>query len=133
MTREDGRQLAHLGVTVFAVPLIWLPMWVGYAACAAAIVFWWIVVPLLKRDVGFTRPGEPFVNGLRMYPVAVLILLLFFQHPEAHPLATPVAAWAVLGVGDAFSNLVGRPFSLDPGFAPESPTVVSFPAPLVVP
>jgi dolichol kinase len=110
VTREDGRQFAHLGVTAFAIPLLWIPLWVGYAACAAAIVFWWIVVPLMKRDVGFTRPGEPFVNGLRTYPVGVLLLLLFFRHPESHPLATPVAAWAVLGVGDSMSNLIGRPW-----------------------
>jgi dolichol kinase len=110
MTREDGRQFVHLGTTAFAVTLLWLPLWAGYAACGAAIAFWWIVVPLMKRDVGFTRPGEPFVNGLRTYPVAVLLLLFFFRHPAAHPLATPVAAWGVLGVGDSFSNLVGRPW-----------------------
>ncbi len=116
MTREDARQFVHLGTTAFALALLRLPLWAGYAACAAAIVFWWIVVPLLKRDVGFTREGEPFVNGLRTYPVAVLLLLLFFRHPDAHPLATPVAAWGVLGVGDSFSNLIGRPWGRQ-GFA----------------
>jgi len=110
VTREDNRQFVHLGTTLFAVTLLWIPLWAGYAACAAAIVFWWIVVPMMKRDVGFTRAGEPFVNGLRTYPVAVLLLLLFFRAPPAHPLAAPVAAWGVLGVGDSMSNLVGRPW-----------------------
>ena len=104
MTREDRRQWTHLGATAFAVPLAWVPLWVGWAACGVAILTWWVVLPLLRHDFGLGREGEGFVSGLRTYPVAVLAVLVAFPLPAA------VAAWGVLGVGDAMSNLVGRNF-----------------------
>ena len=109
MTREDRRQAIHFATTAFALTLPWLQDWQAYAACGAAIATWWIALPLLRRDLGLAREGEPFVNGLRMYPVAVLLALALFPRPAA------VAGWAALGVGDAASNMIGRRFG-KPGF-----------------
>jgi dolichol kinase len=109
VTREDRRQLIHFATTALALTLPWLPQWAAYAACGAAIAMWWIALPLLHRDLGLARDGEPFVNGLRMYPVAVLLVLVLFPRPAA------VAGWAAMGVGDAASNVLGRRFGR-PGF-----------------
>jgi phytol kinase len=49
-----------------------------------------------------TRDREAFFSGVRVYPLAVLILVVFFRLPIA------AGAWAILAVGDAFSNVVGR-------------------------
>lgn len=109
MTREDGRQCLHFAITLCALLLLWVPPWVGWAACAAAILVQWVVLPLAGMRVGLEREGERWVSGLKMYPIAVLVVLVAF------PLATAVAAWGVMGVGDAASNLVGRNFG-KPGF-----------------
>jgi dolichol kinase len=108
VTREDARQVVHLGTTALAVALRWLPPWAGWVACGVAIAIWWIVVPLVAKGRGLFREDEPFVNGIRMYPVAVLAVLVLFPLPAA------VAAWGVMGVGDAMSNLAGRHFGRPP-------------------
>jgi dolichol kinase len=111
VTREDGRQFLHFAITLCALSLIWLPLWAGWAACAAAILVQWVVLPLLGVRMGLEREGERWISGLKMYPIAVLVVLVAFRHE----LATAVAAWGVMGVGDAASNLVGRNFGT-PGF-----------------
>ena len=102
MKREDVRKLIHLATTGFAFTLPWIPPWMRYGACASAILLWWVVLPAMGRDRGLTRENETYVNGLKTYPIAILLLLLLF------PLDVAAAGWGVLGVGDAFSNLVGR-------------------------
>ncbi len=98
--REDRRQFVHLLTTSFVVLLRWLDP-TGAALCAAgAVVLNWVVLPLLSAD--FRRPGAPFLDGVRTYPVAVLALVLLLPLPAAG------AAWVVLGVGDAASNVIGR-------------------------
>ncbi len=101
---ETRRQLLHLGVLLFAIPVPFLgPKW-SAALAAAAIVMNWVVLPLTGKDRELRRDGERFVNGVRIYPIAVLLLIVLF------PLAVATAAWAVLAVGDSFSNLIGRRF-----------------------
>ncbi len=101
---ETRRQLVHLGVLLFAVPVPFLgPFW-SAALAVAAIVLNWVVLPLTGRDRDFRRDGERFVNGVRVYPIAVLLIIVLF------PLKVATASWAVLAVGDAFSNLIGRRF-----------------------
>ncbi len=118
MTREDRRQFLHFGATSFALALRWIPQWAAFTLAGAAVAVWWVFMPLLRRDFGLARDGERFVGGLRTYPVAVLLLLVLFPLPAA------AAGWAVLGVGDAFSNLLGRRYGRHPFLGREDRSLV---------
>jgi len=98
--REDRRQVLHLAMTGIALTLRWLTPGQAAALAGAAIVLNWVVLPCLGRDL--RRPGGPFVDGVKLYPVAILLLVLTL------PPSSAAAAWGVLGVGDSASNLVGR-------------------------
>ena len=97
---EDLRQGIHLAITGCALALRWLTPPQAALCAAGAVVLNWVVLPALGRDL--RRPGDPFVDGVRLYPIAVLGLVLLLPLPQA------AAAWGVLGVGDAASNLAGR-------------------------
>jgi len=102
MTPETRRQLVHLSVVGFAVPVPFLgPRWAVILACVAVFANW-VVFPLSGRDRDLMREGESYFNGIRFYPVAVLLANLLL------PLALAQATWGVLAVGDSFSNLFGR-------------------------
>lgn len=102
MTQELRRQLIHLSVVAFALPVPFLgPKWAVILAAVAVFVNW-VVFPLTGRDKLLMREGERFMNGIRWYPVAVLAAQV------ALPLALAQAVWGVLAVGDCFSNLFGR-------------------------
>ena len=109
MTGEDRRQALHFAMTGFAVALRWLEPWQAYALAGAAIAVNWGLLPALGWDRGVRREGGPFVDGVKMYPIAVLVVLIAF------PMHVAAAAWGVLGVGDSMSNVVGRRVGT-PGF-----------------
>lgn len=104
MNSELRRQLIHLASGLFAVPVPFLgPRW-GVVLAAIAVFTNWVILPMTGIDRALMRDGEKFVNGIRHYPLAVLVALV------ALPLHLALAAWAILAVGDAFSNLVGRAY-----------------------
>ena len=109
MNREDRRQALHMAVTVLAVLLRWLSPLQAIALALSAIVLNWAVLPRLRADREWIRrDGDPWMDGVRMYPVAVLAGLLAFELPVA------AAAWAVMGIGDGMANLVGRRWGRPP-------------------
>jgi dolichol kinase len=108
VTREDRRQVLHLAMAAFALTLRWLGPWQALALAGSAIAMNWVVMPLTGLDRHLRRPGAPFVDGVKLYPIAVLAVLLLFPAPVA------AAAWAVMGAGDGASNLVGRRFGRPP-------------------
>jgi len=93
-------------MTAFALSLRWISPPQAAAMAGAAIALNWVILPLIGRDL--RRPGDPYVDGTRLYPVAVLLLVLFLPAPSA------AAAWGVLGVGYAASNVIGRRFGRPP-------------------
>lgn len=102
-SNEDRRQFLHASMTAFALLLRWLTPWQAAALAGTAVVFNWAVLPRTELGRGLRREGGPFVDGVKLYPVAILaVVLLFRDNPVA------AAAWGVLGIGDAASNLVGR-------------------------
>ncbi len=103
---EDRRQFVHLAITGLALALRFLTPREAAVCAAAGIVLNWLVLPRLGW--GLQRAGGPVVDGVRTYPVAVLGLVL------ALPLPLAAAAWGVLGVGDAASNLAGRRWGRPP-------------------
>lgn len=102
MTDEDRRQLVHAGVALLVVPLRWLTEEQAAAMAGAAILLNWVVLPVTGLDRRIRRPGGPWVDGVKLYPVAVLAAILLFGN------AVAAAGWAVLGIGDAASNVIGR-------------------------
>lgn len=105
MTSEDRRQALHLGVTAFALTLRWLEPWQAWTLAGAAVGVNWLLLPALGWDRDLRREGSPFADGVKLYPIAVLAVLLLFPSP---PQVAAAAAWGVMGVGDAASNVVGR-------------------------
>lgn len=89
-------------MTVFVLTLRWLTPMQAALVAGAAVALNWVVLPVTGLERRLRREGEPFVNGLKLYPVAVLLVLLLF------PLDVAAMAWVALGIGDAASNIVGR-------------------------
>ena len=109
MNGENRRQILHFAMTGFAIALRWLEPWQACAMAGAAIAVNWLLLPALGWDRSIRRENGPFADGVKLYPLAVLAVLLLFPLPAA------AAAWGVMGVGDSASNLVGRRFGT-PGF-----------------
>lgn len=108
MQREDLRQTIHAATTLLVVPLRWTTpagaLWMG----VGGVLLGFVVFPLAGVSRRVSRDGGPWLDGAKLYPVAVLAALLLF------PLPVAAAAWAVLGIGDAASNVVGRRFGRPP-------------------
>lgn len=102
VSSETRRQLLHMGVLAFALPVPFLGPRGAVLLSGLAVIANWFVLPLTPLERSLRREGEPFVNGVRLYPVAVLALFL------ALPLTLAQGAFAVLAVGDGFSNILGR-------------------------
>jgi dolichol kinase len=101
--REDLRPLVHAATGLVALGTGVFPRWLDVAGAVLGVLAGWVVIPRTPLESRLRRPGEPFVCGLRTYPVAVLALVLAF--PVAAPAA---AAWGVLAFGDAAASVVGR-------------------------
>ena len=95
-------------MTGWVVALRWLTPLQAQGLAGAAVLLNWVILPATGLDRRIRREGSPFVDGVKLYPVAVLLALLLFDIRAA------AAAWAVLGVGDSLSNLLGRQFGRPP-------------------
>jgi dolichol kinase len=95
------RPLLHAATGFVALSLGVLPRPFAIAGAVAGVLVGWVLLPRLRLEGRLRRPGEPFVGGLRTYPVAVLLLVLLLPPTEA------AAAWGVMAFGDAAAALVG--------------------------
>lgn len=98
----DLRPLLHAGTGLVALLLGVLPRALDLAGAALGILAGFVVIPLSGLERRLRRPGEPWFNGLRTYPLAVALLVLLL------PDATAAAAWGILAFGDAAASVVGR-------------------------
>ena len=96
------RPTVHAAMGLHALWLGVLPLWGAVAMALAAIVLNWFILPRTAFGRRLERPGEPFLGGLKTYPVAVLGLILWLPPAEA------AAAWGILAFGDGAASLVGR-------------------------
>ena len=96
------RPLLHAATGLLALTLGLLPAPWQLVGAGLGIVAGWIVFPLTAFGRGLERPGEPFLGGLRTYPVAVLALVVLLPRADA------AAAWGILAFGDVAAALVGR-------------------------
>ena len=95
------RPMLHAATGVIALSLGVLPRPWAIAGGVFGIVAGWLILPALPLERRLRRPGEPFLGGLRTYPVAVLALVLWLPPAEA------AAAWGILAFGDAAAAIVG--------------------------
>ena len=95
------RPLLHMATGLSAFALGVLPSPWNVVAAAVGVLIGWGVFPLTPLDRMLRRPGESYFGGLRTYPLAVLLLVLWLPPFEA------AAAWGVLAFGDAAAALVG--------------------------
>jgi uncharacterized protein (TIGR00297 family) len=103
---ERARQWVHIGSGAFALLLRFLSWPQAAALAIAALAFNAIALP----RVGGRRLYRPddaargFPVGILLYPISVLLLILFFRAR----LDLVGAAWGILAFGDGFATLVGR-------------------------
>lgn len=96
------RPVLHALTGLAALALGILPYPWALAAALLGVLVGWVVLPLTALEKRLRRPGEPFLCGLRTYPLAVLGLVILLDPTDA------AAAWGVLAFGDAAAALVGR-------------------------
>jgi dolichol kinase len=99
----DFRAWFHAATGLVALGLGVFPYALSVAGAVLGVVAGWIVIPRTPLEARLRRPGEPWLNGLRTYPVAVILLVLFLR-----PATLAATAWAVWAAGDAAASLVGR-------------------------
>ena len=98
----DLRPLIHAATGAGALLLGVLPRWAAIGCALFGVLVGWVLLPMTPLEARLRRPEEPFLCGLRTYPLAVLGLIVLLPATQA------AAAWAVLGAGDAAASLVGR-------------------------
>ncbi|MCX7920229.1 MAG: hypothetical protein N3A72_11640 [bacterium] len=102
---EDKRQVVHLTMVIFAVLLRWLVKWQAMVFAAVALLFNLFILRRLIPDLFREQElKKGYSIGIVMYPLVVLILVTVF------PLYIAGGAWAILAIGDSFSNIIGRRF-----------------------
>jgi dolichol kinase len=98
----DLRPLLHATTGLFALLLGVLPRALDLTGAALGLLAGFVGIPLSGLERRLRRPGEPWLCGLRTYPVAVALLVVFL------PDATAASAWSILAFGDAAASVVGR-------------------------
>jgi uncharacterized protein (TIGR00297 family) len=99
---ENRRQWVHFSMVGFCLLLRWFDQPQAAGMALAAVAFNFFLLPLVRFGRDLSREKEPFLSGLKFYPIAVFLAILAF------PLPLAAAAWGILAAGDCFSNLVGR-------------------------
>lgn len=106
MEGESQRQIEHMIPVVFAGLLRYVPLWLAVLLAALSVLYGGVVSPRLFRRT--LRPEEMalgFSPGKVIYGAVVLGMLLIFRETGFHVVA---GAWALMGIGDGMSNIVGR-------------------------
>ncbi len=102
------RKTVHMSMLVFAflLPFLTWPQAVGCAVLA--LLFNIFLLPRLEVDFG-KRPGRereadsPW-TGIILYPVSVLLLILFYRRS----MQIVAAVWAIMALGDGLASVVGE-------------------------
>ncbi len=108
MQAETQRQVEHMAPVVFAALLRWLPLWAAASLAALSVVYGGVVSSrLFGRTLREDEAPLGFSPGKVIYGAVVLAMILVFQERGFHVVA---GAWALLGIGDGMSNIIGRRF-----------------------
>ena len=99
---REWRPALHAATGLCALLLGVLPRPLALAGAALGLLAGFVVIPRTPLEARLRRPGEPFLGGLRTYPMAVAGLIV------ALPDTLAAAAWAIFAWGDAAASVVGR-------------------------
>ncbi len=102
---ETARQRVHIAMVGFAVLLRYLDWRQAAAFAVAALAFNIFLLPRVAPSILRARDREGW-GGIRLYPLAVLVLILVFRSR----LDIVAAAWAAMAVGDGCATLAGKRF-----------------------
>ncbi len=106
MQAETKRQIEHMVPVAFAVLLRWIPFWLAALLAGLSVVYGGVVSPrLFRRTLREDEAAIGFSPGKVIYGSAVLMMILVFGERSFHVVA---GAWALLGIGDGMSNIIGR-------------------------
>lgn len=108
----DYRNVVHAGAFVLFAPLLGILIdgrnaiphgrWivVGFMLCVTL----WNLLILPRQESGrvIRRPGETWISGTWMYPLALAVAFIIF------PPFAAMAAWAAMAGGDACASFIGR-------------------------
>jgi len=100
---ETARQRVHISMLGFAVLLRYLNWPQAAVLALAALVFNVLLLPRVAPGILRATDRQGW-GGIRLYPLAVLLLILVFRSR----LDVVAAAWAVMAVGDGGATLAGR-------------------------
>ncbi len=100
--KSEFRPLLHAGTALVALGLGIMPRWMNLVGAGLGLLAGWVVIPMTSLEARLRRPGEPFLGGLRTYPVAVFLLVWLL------PATLAATAWSVFAAGDAAASIVGR-------------------------
>lgn len=117
------RKLVHMSMLAFAL-LLPILTWVQAAGCAVlGLLFNLFILPRLEADLGkrpsaahgldkadvalkargTAAPSDVWA-GIVLYPISVLLLILFYRHN----LHIAAAAWAIMALGDGMASVGGE-------------------------
>ena len=103
--RAAARQAVHLGSGLFALLLKWLSAPQAALLAAAALLFNHLALTRLAPGLFRTDEAQrPLASGIHLYPIAVLLLILFF----GWRMEVAASAWVVRAAGDPAAAFVGR-------------------------
>ncbi|HUU42777.1 MAG TPA: DUF92 domain-containing protein [Planctomycetota bacterium] len=106
MQNETKRQIEHMVPVAFATLLRWLPLWAAASLAGLSVVYGALVSPrVFRRMLRSNEASHTFSPGKFIYGVVVLVLILVFGVGGFHIVA---GAWALMGIGDGMSNIIGR-------------------------
>ena len=108
LSAEYKRKAIHIGSSGFALLLRWLSFWQAALLAVAALLFNLFVLPRIggKKLYRQEDAARGYPIGILLYPVSVLLLILFFHNH----LYIAAAAWAIMAWGDGFASVFGRKF-----------------------
>jgi len=103
---ERARQWVHIGSSAFVLLLRYLAWPQAAALALVAFVFNALALPRVggRRLYRPADEARGFPIGILLYPLSVLLLILFFRAR----LDLAAAAWGILAFGDGFATLVGH-------------------------
>jgi uncharacterized protein (TIGR00297 family) len=114
------RKVVHISMLGFALLLPFLTWEQAAGAAILALLFNLYVLPRLGADLR-KRPGNASLHiaaqaagvreagtwtGIIIYPISVLLLILFYRHA----LYVVAAVWAIMALGDGLASVAGEAF-----------------------
>jgi uncharacterized protein (TIGR00297 family) len=103
---ETRRQIVHITMAVFALPLAYLTWQQAALMAAGALAFNAFLLPKITPGIIRSTDARGMRAGVLFYPLSVLLLILAFRQR----LDLAAAAWGVMAFGDGFATLAGRFF-----------------------